>query len=486
MGTFLIFLILSLTQGIVLLAFGFKGALFGLVLLYLCVLIRFPHIALIIGLTAILDGAGLINSETFFRFPGIAKAKDIIFVSLFLPLLLMPKWYKRGYTILKGSPQVLLPVFVLLMLATCQMFRTALQYDLPLNSCVMAGRHYWYYSLVPLTAIYLDTAQHRKAFFTLFLLITGALSLVVIAQTVLYAWLGIRFVASNIVLLPSDWGGSQFFSRIYIPGEPMIVLLLSISFWGMFCSGSRRDRSAFFLLCLLSALAILSLNSRGRWFHSVLVLAIPLVVPAFRLKRPVRFKVLIWGLTVVLTISLVLIFLSSMDTRVSAFGARVASSWTDVRDRSGTWGYRIEDNQVRLGLISKHLLFGVGFVHDDFARRFGTSGASQDVMKLPNQGVSTTDSGIIALAVDFGLMGFAWAIWYIVTVALFGFSLIRIGEPYGISWLAISLNSYMLGGMIVLVTLCLFSQMGDIIGHSIVLGLLLSSTTSRNHSVTDS
>lgn len=462
---------LGFLQGLALILWGSKGAVVTLGMGYIYALFRWPHLALIAALVIIFDGLGFVNPDTFFRIPGVFKLKDLIFLSLFLPLVMNIKWQKRATQIFHDYRTLLFPILVILFLTTLQMIRTSLQYDLPLSTCIMAGRHYWYYAFVPLGAIYLDTLQKRKVTQRLFLVVILALASVVILQTIILTQGGKFFLADNIQIQPEQWGTLNLF-RIYLEGEPVLVLGFALAFWGLFLRKSTREMLGYAAMASLCALALLLINSRMRWVHSLLVVLIPMFVLAPHIRKA-RGR-LLYGLPILVLVLISLLMLAfRSNVFVSGIGERAVSAWTDFRDKKGTWEYRLEDSRFRFKLIREHPLFGLGFVHPEYASRFGGAGEIKiDERVSYTQGVTSTDSGIVDLLIHFGAIGAIWAMWYFISVLRFCSKIMRSAKIGVLHWTSISLIGYMTGGVLTFVTLGLFTMAGDIIGHSFVLGML--------------
>lgn len=466
-------LILGVVQGLALVFFGIKGAAVTLGAAYIYAVFRWPHLALIAALVFLIDGLGFINAQTFFRIRGVFQLKDLIFLSLFLPLLLNKKWQRRAESILHDCRRLLIPIVAILVLTALQMVRTSLQYDLPLNTCIIAGRHYWYYAFFPLAAIYLDDLHKRDVTYTLFLLVISALATIVIVQTLILVQGGELFLADTIQV--QRYGrGSLSLARIYPPGEPALVLGFALAFWGRALTNVTRKRVSNTVVVSLCALAILLVNSRMRWIHTLLVVLIPLAFLWPHIPRAARR---LGAATCILVLGVVSIFgwADRRDSYLSGIGERAVSAWTDFRDKKGSWEYRLEDNQFRFELIREHPLFGLGFVHPDYAWRFGAGEVVKqtDVLSY-KRGVTSTDSGIVDLLVHFGAVGGIWTMWYFVSVLRFCSGMMKMTSPQDglLHWVPIPLIAYITGGVLTFVTLGLFTQGGDIINYSFVLGIL--------------
>jgi len=464
---------LGVLQGAALVLWGSKGAVVTLGMGYIYALFRWPHLVLIVALIIIFDGLGFINPETFFRIPGVFKLKDLTFLSLFLPLFLNIKWQRRAERIFHDYRMLVFPILAILVLTTFQMIRTSLQYDLPLSTCIMAGRHYWYYAFLPLVAIYLDTSQKREVAYRLFMVVISLLASVVIIQTVVLLLGGELFLSDNIrTRFPQS--GTLDLLRIYPPGEPTLVLGFALAFWGVLLRKSARERVAYTAIALLCALAVLFISSRMRWFYTLLVVLIPVFVLRRHIPSLARRLLCVLAL-LVFTLVYVFVLSGSRSDFVSGIGERAVSAWTDFRDKKGTWEYRLEDSQFRFKLIREHPLFGLGFVHSDYASRFGAGGViNLDERLSYKQGITSTDSGIVDLLIHFGAIGALWAAWYLISVLRFCSKMLRSAKNGCLRCLSIPLMGYMIGGVVTLVTLCLFTMGDEIVGHSFALGILVA------------
>lgn len=464
-------LVLGLAQGLALVLFGLKGVIVALGAAYVYAVFRWPHLALVGALVFIIDGLGFINADLF-RIPGVFKLKDLIFLSLLLPLLWSTRWQRRAKRIFHDCRILLFPVLVILGLTMLQMVRTSLQYDLPLNSCVMAGRHYWYYAFVPLAAIYLDTSHKRDSAFRLLMVVITGLACVVIIQTIIYAVFQTRIVSDDVLFQEAHWGNVQWFSRIYLAGEPLVVLGFGLAFWGLLLRPSGRGILGYAALGSLCILALLFINSRGRWVHAVLVILIPMLVLGPQIRRArgrLRYGLLVF----VLAMTSLLVLAFHTNALLSGIGERAVSTWTDIRDQKGTWGGRLEDSQFRFKLFREHPLFGLGLVHPDYASRFGGG----QVIELPGglyfkESVTTTDSGIVTLLVNFGVVGLMWVAWYFFSAWRFCAKTMMSAKTGIFHWVPVPLIGYIAGGVLTFVTLGFFTMPGDIVGHSFLLGIL--------------
>jgi len=336
----------------------------------------------------------------------------------------------------------------------------------------MAGRHYWYYAFFLLAAIYLDTSQKRKAVYSLFLVAVSTLAIVVIIQTVVLITGGELFLADNIQVQPKQWGTLKLM-RIYLTGEPALVLGFALTFWGVVQSKSARAKIIYAALSVLYAMAILLLSSRMRWAHTLLVILIPVFFLGTHIPKVGRRLLCTLVLFMFILVSLSVLSGRSNDF-ISGIGEYASSAWTDVIEKKGTWGDRIVDSHVRFKLISQHPLFGVGFVHLYYAWQFGVEEKENQDGELLGHGITTTDSGIIALLVDFGAVGALWATWYFISILAFCLNKLNSLKHGTLTWISIPLSGYVTGGLITFITLGLFTVSANIVAHSFVLGVLAS------------
>lgn len=463
----------GIIQGAALILWGSKGAVVTLGVAYIYVLCRWPHLALIAGVLVIFDGVGFINPDASFRIPGAFKLKDLIFLSLFLPLLLNGKWQKRAGVIFHDYRLLLLPILGILALTALQIVRTSLEYDLPLKTCIMASREYWYYAFLPLATIYIADLQKQKITYSLFLLVISVLAGIVVIQTVVLFQGGKLFLANNIQIQPKQWGRLNLL-RIYLPGEPALVLGFALSFWGMLLEKVTRTKLMYAGIAIICAVAILLVNSRMRWFHALLIVLIPMVFLRSHVPKPGR------GLGVLMCAVVLFVVLASgwTDRRndyLSGIMANAISAWDDFTGKKGSWGGRLEDSRFRVKLIVEHPLFGLGLVHPDYAWRFGGAGEIKiDERVSYTQGVTSADSGIVDLLINFGTIGALWAGWYLIKVLGLCSRILRLPSNRGLHWLGMPLAGYMAGGLGTIATLGLFTQGGDIVSHSLALGIALS------------
>ena len=208
------------------------------------------------------------------------------------------------------------------------------------------------------------------------------------------------------------------------------------------------------------------------WLYALLCAAIPVLFMRRRIPGSGR-KLFLAVLRVAVGIVSLAGLLDSKSRLVSGGLARLASGFSEIKDKSGTWQYRLDDSRFRFGLMRDHPLLGVGFVHINYAHRFGARGLSDDPAVVPDQGVTTTDSGLVAILVDFGIAGFLWSFWYLAAILA---SARRIFSASGrqLNWVALPIMAFMLAGALTSVTLTLFTSAGFIATQSFAVGMLAS------------
>jgi len=75
------------------------------------------------------------------------------------------------------------------------------------------------------------------------------------------------------------------------------------------------------------------------------------------------------------------------------------SAFKDIANRGGTFAYRLKDSVARIELAKHNIIAGVGFVHPE-------SGMFR--LNTVTEGVTTSDSGILTLILEYGLLGVTW------------------------------------------------------------------------------
>jgi hypothetical protein len=437
---------------------------------YFFLLFRMPHVMMVVGLLVITELLDFVDYRAYYFREGLPTLSDLIFVSLFLPAILLKKWRHRIRLIYSDLRYLFLPVLAIILISGIQILRTSIQYDFALGKCIKAGMHYWYYAFLPLAAVYLDTPQKQRVTLRWFLALTSALGIVLIIQTVVLTMGGGLFLAESILVQPRQWGSFTLY-RIYLSPEPMLVLGFAVVCWAFLIKTSVRDRVIYGALSVLLGLAVLLINSRMRWFHALLAVIIPLFLKRTHIGTHSRFTVLVIAVLLISMLLLSLLVIAEKNP-VEGVLSKAYSAWSDFSGKKGTWGERLEDSEFRVKLIKQNPFFGVGLVPFYYAPKFGAWGLADDKDKPFSQGVSTPDLGLVALMIDFGIVGVLWAAWYFAAVILFCKRMLVALPDLNTNWLVIPLIGYMSGGLMVFVTLGLFTWGGDIMGYSFLLGIL--------------
>lgn len=477
-------LTLALAQAALIIFFdGPKGALLLIGAFYIYFLFRWPHIALLGGLVIILDGFGFLNRETFLRVAGLFKGKDIIFVTLFMPLVFQRRWQTRAVEIFRANKLVLYPAVAMVIMATVQMVATSLRHDLPLISCIQAGRHYWYYSMAPLAAIYIDTPQKRRIMVYGFLTLSAIVASIVVAQTVVLNLGGDMFLAEVTKSLPKSIGELKLI-RIYVPGVSTIQVGLCIAVWLFYYIPEARGKRLALLLIMVCPVAIFLLNSRMLWVMTLAAIAVPPIMIFKMLPKRIHRGIIRTGFLGATVLFVLLVFNAS--SLLSSVASRFESGFIDFTKKGGTWQVRMQDSQFRFNLIKEYPLFGVGLVHYDYAAQapfYATlkpgQVASADVTTTGgtfHEDIGTTDSGIVTLLVYFGVVGLAWMIWYFLAVLKFSLHKIRTCPARYMIALGVALVGYFIAGTGAFVTLGLYTLNADIPALSLLVGILASDT----------
>lgn len=366
--------------------------------MYIYFLIKRPAIAIVVCFITFINFFSLID-ENFFRLPGFFKLRDLVFslLLIFVFFSLFTKTEKINYCF---------RIIILLIVALCLleiMLTTVIQRQSFLFS-LKEGRRYFYYLLYfPFLYILVKKHQRPKIFFLLSIacFVFSALKILqyLLGDSVIFFPGAVRVVQQNL-------SGLEV-TRSYVMGSA-ITSFLSLYF--LFRSFFEKTHKLFFcFLAFIFFIAGVFLQfSRAHWFGYLLGFSVTLF--SF---RDYFYKNQIRKFICRIIVSMLLIFIVVQGYNVifrSKGGSNPVlflikhslSAFEDIVYKRGTFGYRLSDNAARMGLVVRNPLLGVGFIHPD--------------SNTLSAGISTSDSGILTLMLEFGAMG---VIWLIFTVTKF-------------------------------------------------------------------
>jgi len=365
--------------------------------LYLWFLVKSPEIGLFMAFLVIIDCFSML-SENLMWLPTLYRIRDIFFITSFIPLFIGLSQNDKRIKEVFGGPLAKC-IYAIIVLTIAQMFITKIRFnDESFNSIIRIGRKYLYYAMYfPAVFVLLDEAR-LKRFVKLFVITTAVFCLLYISQFFVGPSHRI-FVWGRV-----EWQNLQGFNvtRMYIPGVLFATLLFHVCF-AIFLF-NNKIKSKFLNSLLMSIAGIQTLLTFGR-AHIFGVVTGSLFSSLFSKglnKKKALLKVSLIGVFIVFGIFIYSLFHSyyKKTNFFQAVSARIYSTYEAISKKQDTFGFRLRDSAGRIELIKNNPLLGVGFVHDE-SRLFSMERGF-------NRAIRTTDSGIITLLLDFGLLGAGW------------------------------------------------------------------------------
>lgn len=359
---------------------------------FIWLILRRPEIALFVVVLSANDFFSLI-SEDIFRLPGVFRLKDLLFIIpcfvLFLQILQRKIILRRS---LFSRTIWLITFFVIL-----EVFLTMLVQQQGFNFTIRTGRRYLYYLLYfPLVYLINDDRKFKR-FLSLILGATVIFSLLMIAQNILGdSYILFRFASS----VGEQKIAGEYVTRTYVAGASLAL----IGFYFYFFRILLEKKYGWLNLCVL----ILTFFSgvylkfgRANLFGAAAGLIFSVFIMLnMRLRIRAFLVTLIFG--IMLFSSFQIIRLGSgkaVPNPVTLSFKSLLSGADDLRNKTGTFEFRLKDSAERIDLIKKHPIAGVGFVHPS-SKIINSRGVWAEII--------TGDSGIITLLLDFGIFGIFW------------------------------------------------------------------------------
>lgn len=419
---------------------------FLFIFMYLWLLFRYPEIALFISIAAIFNFYSMVN-EDFLRVPNVFRIRDVFFLLAFLPLLVGV--YKKNPMVAHvfNNP-VAKGIYIILCLSLLQALVTKMRFpDETLNSIIRMGRKYFYYTLFfPLLYVMLYRPGSFRRFVGLFALTGAALSAAYIAQFMLGPANSVFL--SGRVEYQSLQGANV--TRIYIMGTTIVTLLFHISLMVLlFCKDSRQRAIGAFLT-VLSGIETLLTFGRAHILGVAGGTILGIGLAGGRNRTLTLLKVVIVIVLILVAVEGVgRIFFAEKEFLFSAVSSRVTSVYSAMtRDSEDTFFFRIRESMKRQDLISRNLLFGIGFVHDE-SRLFASERGYDTAIR-------TADSGLVSLVLDFGVSGVIWLGIFTSIVLRRFFQLYRVAQSPFYKSVMLGILSFYLGRLLSFLTLADF------------------------------
>jgi len=356
--------------------------------------VRFPEIALLLTILVIFNCFSMI-SENMLRLPFLFRLRDVMLLSMFFPFL--AGVYERDERIKNVFRSPIAKVILCIsFIVLFQLFLTKIRFPQEsVNSMLRMGRKYFYYCLFfPAFYILQDQIKLQR-----FLKIS-------ISTIVIFAVLYIIqfFVSSSIVLFPYGRVALQNLSgvtinRLYITGGVSVTFLFQVLLMLILFGKQKRKRLMFFLVILFGFQTVLTFG-RAHIFGVFAGIIFALILS----KEMGRFKKVFLSVSCFVLITGIFslgfaAFFPEKRNPVEVVGSRIVSTFDAVVNKTDTFGVRLEDSAGRIDLLKRYPIAGIGFLHDE-ADMFGYNKGTI------SRSFRTTDSGILSLLMDFGLLGF--------------------------------------------------------------------------------
>lgn len=365
---------------------------FILLAVFIWLSIRHPEISLFIVLLSANDFFSLI-SEDIFRLPGIFRFKDLLFILSYLVLLF--QIYQKKIVIKKSlfSRNIwLIMFFVILEVVLTMFFRQQ-----GFNYTIRMGRIYLYYLLYfPLVYLIDNDIKFRRF---LSLVLSGVLvySLLIVIQYILGPSRVIFRFASHI---EEQLIAGAYVTRTYAAGASLVLIVFYFYLFRILLE-KKYEWFNFFVLILTFLSGVYLKFGRANIFGVITGFLFGVfILLNSRLKMRALVVTLMLGIVIFFSIEVVRLATEKKPQNPLIHTFRfLLSGVDDMRYKTGTYGFRLEDSAERMELIKKNPITGIGFVHP-------LSGVI--VIRSETTGIVTNDSGLITLLLDFGILGIFW------------------------------------------------------------------------------
>jgi len=385
-------LLLSFFIGLLFLANSYS--LFALVgfFLYLWLLFKYPEIALFITILVVNDFFSLVSAD-FLRIPGVFRIKDIFLVMAFIPLAHKVYHKKIKFQLNNLSKSILLIMFFVVLEALI----TIIIRNQSFNYTIRMARRYLYFLLYFPMIYLIDDERKFKRFLSLLIISSAAFSLLMIIQYVIGPTKVIFKYASHVVMQQIV---GEYVTRSYVLGSSLAIMIFFLYLFRLFFKvGNKAINLTMVFLTFLGGVYLGF--SRANLFGVIAGLGF-----ATFILLDFRWKIRIIATSFIFIF--VLFFLlegvkfyseNTISNPLYITYKSLVSGASDLANRTGTFGYRLKDSAARIALIKANPFLGVGFIHP-------LSGILK--IRTLTPGITTNDSGIVTLLLDFGVTGIIW------------------------------------------------------------------------------
>ncbi len=400
-------------------------AIFGAVIFFVLIFKR-PSLALALSLFIMQDFFSLLSTDTF-RLPGMFKLRDLVLVALFVPLaegLFLRRRRSAHLFSLPVAKAILLFLSSVVFIA----FYTKFYYGAPWDLIIRSGRHLLYYTMFFVTVYCLGTEQELNRFLKVLFWIMFGFSVLYIVQFLIGT--GIHLFPHAVRIVEQKISSISV-TRSYVIGKRIPALLIC-SLIGVFLFEKKLNKASLVFTIGMAIFILETILTWGRahWMATIIGIGIAFVLFA-QTHWKKFFKIIIALFVIALILSFFVGFsnVGPSDSPLQLAFARLHSTYNDFIMKTGTYGYRLTLAKEYLsGVISKHILFGVGYIHPEI---------SEIVRHLPGSTVTNSDLGNFNILIQMGLLGFFSLIVLLIVFfkrAVFIFNTTDNGIHKGIVW----------------------------------------------------
>jgi hypothetical protein len=370
---------------------------FGIIIacVYTWLLLKHPEIALFICFLVIIEFYSMMDQD-FLRIPHLFRIRDLFFISTFIPVLLGIFRKREDVKTIWNRPMSWC-ILLIQALFLVQVLYTKIRFpEESFNSIFRIGRKYMYYAFYfPALYVFLDRKRFER-FMKLMVFSAIVFSFIFVAQ----------FVAgASVRIIPHALISSQVLqgfqvTRIYARGRTAGAFIFQLYLMFLVFKPKHGEQLKNIFVATLTGIQNMLTFGRAHIFGIVSgsFFGILCAFRKFKTKNIIKIIVLIACLICTETVVIRIFFPGKMSLS-GAIYARMKSTYNTLVNVEGTIGYRIQDSYGRIELIKKNPVFGIGFVHDESNVFWKTKTQSYTMT------VRTSDSGIITLLLDFGLIG---------------------------------------------------------------------------------
>jgi hypothetical protein len=439
---------------------------FLLIFAFIWLIFRYPEIALFIVILAANNFFSLVSDEIF-RLPGIFRFKDLLFILSYLVLFF--RVYQKK-VILKQS-LFSRNLWIILFFVTLEIVLTMFLKQQSFNYSIRMGRIYLYYLLYFPLVYLIDTDIKFKRFINLLLGGVVAYSLLIVVQYILGPSHVIFKFASHV---EEQLIAGAYITRTYAAGASLVLIVFYFYLFYILME-KKYSWFNFFILILTFFSGVYLQFGRANLFGVITgFLFSVFILLNLRLKIRSFITTLILVSVIFFSIGAIKIITEkNMQNPIVHSFRFLLSGVDDMRYKTGTYGFRLQDSAERIELIQRSPIIGIGFVHP-------LSGIIN--IRTETTGIVTNDSGLITLLLNFGILGIFWlavltTTFYKKAKKLF-FNVVGSKRA-----LVIALFAYFFGRLFAFLTLADFVTQGGIVTLTIVFFILNYIENNKNGSI---